>query len=248
MEKNISQQITQIHKKVEVSEQIESTIKEVQAILWFKKIIAFWGWWQASKLEFEDDTINQSIKEQSYKIKEKIIDAIMMRLRDYDVAILTWGTNWDIPEIATRLARKYNLPTIWVLPKRWEKDSLAQKNLLNVEVVVDSPYSESQYGDESSIYAKLADAMFVLGGWAWTLIEFAHIMKMNESLYKKQGYVKKIVPIHGIWWLSEVIHHIPWNDQIKELALPKTTIHNGKDAFELLKNELSLNDIKKEDY
>ncbi len=246
-ESNHLKNINETYRKVESLDTIESTINEVQAILWFKKIIAFSWWGQWIKLNFDDPIIEKKIKEQANIVKEKIVRDIISRLRDYDVAILTWWTKWDIPDIATKIAREYNLPTIWVLPKRWEQKS-NWKELLNIEIIVDSPYWESQFWDESSIFAKLSDWMFVIWWWAGTLIEFSHIMKMNESLKKYNWYVKKIVPINWIWWLSEVIHHIPWNDEIKKLSLPKTTIFNWEDAFEWLKNELSLNDILKESY
>lgn len=248
MEKISSKLLNETHRKVESTDLIESTIKEVQSILGFKKIIAFSGWWQFTKINFEDENIQKRVKELSNQIKEKIVRDIMLRLRDYDVAVLTWWTNWDIPEIATRIAREYNLPTIWVLPRRWEKDSLWKINLLNVEIVVDSSYSNSQYWDESSIFAKLSDGMFVIWWWAWTLVEFSHVMKINEALKKYSWYVKKIVPINGVWGLSEILHHIPWNDEIKELSLPKTTIYNWEDAFAWMKKELDLNDILKEKY
>jgi hypothetical protein len=247
MEKIILPPIKEIYRKVESSNLIESTIKEVQWILWFKKIIAFTGWWQQIKIIFEDTNIQEKIKEQSNQIKEKIVRDIISRLKNYDVAILTWWTNWDIPKIATKIAREYNLPTIWILPKRWEKDSLWKSNLLNIEIIINSEYWDSQYWDESAIFAKLSDWMFVIWWWAWTLIEFAHFMKINESLKKYNWYVKKIVPINWIWWLSEILHHIPWNDEIKELSLPKTTIYSWEEAFQWLKNELDLNNIIKKD-
>jgi len=247
MEKRNWISLENIHKIVNNPDQIEQTITEVRSMLWFKKIIAFWWWWNITKVSFNDNDIKLKIEDYSNQVKEKILNEIIWRLRDYDIAILTWWTIWDIPQIATKIARKYWLPTIWVLPKRWEKNSLWKNNLLNIEIIVDSLYSESYYWDESSIFAKLLDGMFVLWWWAWTLIEFSHVMKMNESL-SKNWYVKKVVPINWIWWLSEVIHHIPWNDEIKQLSLPKVPIYNWEDAFNWMKDELALNDILKETY
>lgn len=235
------------YKKVEKIDLIESSIKEIKDILGFKKIIAFSGWWQWVKLKLEDSEIENKIKDYSNQIKEKVIRDIISRLQDYDVAILTWWTNWDVPRIATDIAREYGIPTIWVLPKRWEKDSLG-KDKLNLEIIVDSFYKDSHYWDESPVFAKLADGMFVIWWWAGTLIEFAHVMKINEALKKYNKQIKKIVPVNWIPWVSDSMHYIPWNDEIKNITFPNFTINNWKEAFDWMKKELDLNDIFRETY
>ncbi len=241
----ISKNLKNIHRKVEKIDAVEDTIEEVRSILWFKKIIAFSWWWQGVKLNFEDEIISKKIKEYSDLSKRNIISEIMSRLRDYDIAIITWWTKWDIPKIATEIARDNNIPTIWIYPRRWEKYSV-WKELLNIEIVVDPFYWESHFWDESHLFSKLADAMFVLWWWAWTLIEFAHIMKMNEALKKYHWYVKKIVPISWIPWISDAVHYIPWNDDIKRLTFPNFTINSWKEAFEWMRKELDLDDIMKD--
>jgi hypothetical protein len=175
------------------------------------------------------------------------VDNIMKRLRDYNVAILTWWTNWDIPKIAASLARKYNLPTIWVLPKRWKKNSM-WKEFLNAEIVVPPIYWDSHYWDESSIFAKLSDWVFMIGWWAWTLVEFSHVMKINEALHKNNMKIKKIIPITWIPWVAEATNYIPWNQEIKNLTFPNKNITEPKEAFDILRKDLNLDDILKEEY
>ncbi len=248
MEKNNSNNRSNSHTKIESSANlIEESIKEIQSILWFKKIIAFTGGWQGIKLNFKDDNIQKRINEESTHTKEIIIRDIISRLKNYDVAILSWWTDFDIPKIATNIANEYNLPTIWVLPRRWEKYSMWNEKL-NIEIIVDSSYSESQYWDESSIFAKLSDWIIVIWWWSWTLIEFAHVMKINENLHRYNQALKKVIPIHWLGWLSEMLHHIPWNDEIKKLTLPKTTNYNWVEAFEWLKNELNLDEKLLDDF
>ncbi len=247
MTKLNNSKLLETHRKVENLTVLEETVKELQAILGFKKIIAFSGWWKWIKVNFSDEEISRRIAEYWQLAKEQIVRDIMSRLRDYDVAILTWWTKWDIPNIATKMAREYNIPTIWIYPRRWEKHSM-WKELLNLEVVVDSQYWESHFWDESSMFAKLADWVFVIWWWAWTLIEFAHVMKINEALKKYNWTIKKIVPIVWIPWVSETLHYIPWDDEVKDITFPNKTISDWKEAFEWLRKELELDDILKNTY
>ncbi len=234
--------VNSFHRKVTSLEKIEETIKEVQWVLGFQKIIAFSWWWQGLKID--DNNLSKELKKYSTSVKTRLIDNIMKRLKDYDVAILTWWTNWDIPRIATKIARKYNLPTIWVLPKRWEKNSLGKENL-NIEIIVNPIYGKSHYGDESSIFAKLADGIIVIGWWSGTLIEFSHAIKINEASLKNSENLKKIIPMEWISGVSDTLHYIPGNDEVKKKTFPWKRISKWKDAFEWLRQELNLDDILK---
>lgn len=239
--------VNNIHHKVEDLNILAETIDKLQSILWFKKIIAFSWWWKWIQIDLNNELLAMQISEYGQLVKETIVKDIILRLRDYDVAILTWGTKWDIPNIATKIARAHNIPTIWIFPRRWEKYSMG-KELLNLEIVVDSQYWESHFWDESSMFAKLADWVFVIWWWAWTLIEFAHVMKINESLKKYNWTIKKIVPIVWVPGVSETLHYIPGDNEIKNITFPNKTIHNGKEAFDRLRQELWLDDILKETY
>ena len=225
---------------------VKETIEKVKSILWFKKIVAFSWWWSGININ-DDINLKKNVDEYSDKIKYRIIETIMMRLKDYDVAILTWWTNWDIPNIASQLARKYELATIWVLPEKWRKNSL-WKEFLNAEIFIPPIYWDSHYWDESSVFAKLADGMFVIWGGSWTLVEFSHVMKINEKLFDVKSNLKKIVPIEWVPWVSDKLHFIPWKPEVKDITLPNKSISNPKEAFEWLRKELDLDDILREEY
>jgi len=225
---------------------VKKTIDRVQSILWFKKIIAF-SWWGSGVNISDNSDLKDNVDKYTTEIKHRIIEIIMMRLKDYDVAVLTWGTSWDIPQIATRLARKYNIPTIWVLPEKAKKNSL-WKELLNAEILIPPIYWDSHYWDESSVFAKLADWMFVIWGWSWTLVEFAHVMKINEKLEDIKQDVKIIIPIDWVPGVSDKLQYIPWKPKVKELTFPNKNITDPKEAFEILRKKLNLDDILKEEY
>jgi hypothetical protein len=234
------------HVKIEDTTKLTQEIRKMKETLWFKKILAFSWWWKWIKVDFEDKEISEKIEHYWQLVKEKVIKDIITRLKDYYVAILTWWTKWDVPNIATKIAKENNIPTIWIFPRRWEKYSMWDD--LNMEIVVDSQYGESHFWDESSLFAKLADWMFVIWWWAGTLIEFAHVMKINEALKKYWEDVKKIVPISWIPWVSDSLHYIPWDEDIKKITFPNTIISNWKDAFDWMLKELDMYDIQKETY
>jgi SLOG cluster4 family len=193
---------------------------------------------------FADSDFKKLTDDFSSRVKTVIIEDIMMRLRDYNVWILTGGTSWDVPKLATICAKKYGLPTIWVLPERWEKYSLGKD--LDTEMVVNSQYGKSQFGDESPILTKLADGAFVIGGWSGTLVEIAHMMKINEAHLKYDKPLKKIIPVSSVHWVSSMAHLLPWQMEAKQKTFPQREIHDGIEAFEALRSMMQLDDIMKE--
>ncbi len=226
-------------------------LSDMRKQLGFDKIIAFSGWWTSIAYQFEDDNLMHDVKQYSTMVKTKIIDEIISKLSDYNVAILTWWTNWDVPKIATTLARNYQLPTIGVMPEKAKAtNSLAKYNLLNLELSVPPMYGDSHYWDESSIFSKLADGMFVIWWWSWTLIEFGHAIKINEKLtsdnkkciandnHEGKRELKKIIPVLWIPGVSDLLLNIPWDKDTKNGTFPELVIDNAQEAFECMKNEV----------
>ena len=54
---------------------IEDTIKKVQNVLWFKKIIAFSWWWSGVKVESND--LQKKISSYSDELKYHYVDSIL---------------------------------------------------------------------------------------------------------------------------------------------------------------------------
>jgi len=228
-------------------EEIWNAVEKLKKEFGVELIIAFSGWgnWLNDYFWSENEDLKEKVSEFIDSKKREIIEWFIKRLRDYKVAILTGWTKWDVPKIAVEEANKYHIPTIWVLPERGKKYSLEEK--LNLEIIISPIYQESQFGDESSIFSKLADAIIVLWGWAGTLIEIAHVLKINEARLKYWERIKYIVPIAGIPWLSERLNYIPMSKEIRDLVFPKIEIRHVTHAFDWLRKKILLDDFLKDD-
>lgn len=238
---NYVHKLNEYHKKVTDYHEVQNAIKELQDVFRYDKIIAFSGSSTVIKADIQDNELSEQIKLYSEWVLKKIIYEIMRRLRDYKVAILTWWTKRWVPKIATEIAKELGFPTIWVYPTRWEKYSL-DDNLLNLQISVPSIYWESERWDESNVFAKIADAIVLLWWWAGTLIEYAHVMKMNEWLINNGKEPKKIAPVTWIQWVWDMLSYIPVNDEVKRKTLPQISLLNWEEVFERLKIHVDLED------
>src|SRR5207247_182413 len=102
---------------------------------------------------------------------------------DYRIALLCGGTKFGVPAAAAEYAKEAGIPTIGVYPTVGTKHALPGDRL-DLSICVPPAVGESDWGDESPVFAKLLDGVIVYGGGAGTLIEAAHILKCNESLIK----------------------------------------------------------------
>ncbi|MBR9691154.1 hypothetical protein GOV06_00035 [Candidatus Woesearchaeota archaeon] len=173
---------------------------------------------------------------------ERIIQDSMIYFKDCPVAILTGGTSWGIPKFATEVAKDYGLKTIGVMPARGEKYAL---NSLDLKLVVAPEYGQSEYGDESGVFAKLSDGVEIIGGSAGTAIEFYHVMKINSRIkdYQDKGTseeaFKVVAPIAGVGGFSDTIYSLEIARAIPE-AVPRDRLHFGGDAAKYILNKLGL--------
>ena len=216
-------------------------IKEFKKRLGIHKIIAFSG---GSNAELDgipkDDPLQAGYQKIRNEHEGRFLDECIGNLRDYQVAILTGGTKWGFTKVATEKAKEYNLKTIGVYPLVGKKHAL-DDSLLDLSLCVDPQYGDSQWGDESPIYAKLLDAVIVFGCGAGTLIECAHILKINERLIGKQD-LKYIVPITSSGGVASGLHFIWAKQEIRSACMPERRIDSGVDAAKFLKEKLNLYD------
>lgn len=174
---------------------------------------------------------------------EAIIRDALKKLSNFRIAILTGGTKGGIPEIASRLAREFDLPLIGILPVAGHKYSLPQE-CFALQITVEPSYCNSYWGDESALFAKLADAAIVIGGGSGTLVEVAHMMKINEKLCKNSVVRLPIfvVPVLGVSGVSEVINFLPFKERVRREVLPDKRIFSGLDAANFIIKRLHLYD------
>ncbi|MAF34227.1 hypothetical protein CMO91_00100 [Candidatus Woesearchaeota archaeon] len=173
-------------------------------------------------------------------VKDVISDS-MLELPDH-AAILTGGTPYGVPKIATEMARERGYTTIGVFPERGEEKAL--HDLLDFEILVRPHYGTSEYGDESEVFVKASNAMIVIGGSMGTAIEFSHAMKINDRRldpkYKDKQETPNpiwVAPLRGVGGFSQAAYELPLNDRMRE-ALPQEIISDGKQAGEWIECHL----------
>ncbi len=161
-------------------------------------------------------------------------------LKDFPVAVLTGGTNWGIPKYATLAAGERGIKTIGVMPEYAVRKGYSLGDKLDFEFVAKSRMRNSEFGDESEVFAKLADGMIVIGGFLGTAVEFYHVMKMNERKIKYGETPTYISPVKGFGGFSESILKICLPKRVKEECLPSELLENGADAVKFLTEKMKI--------
>jgi len=206
------------------------------------RIVAFSGGSDNRPDGIDDPDLEKSIIEALRQKEQHIIAQAVQRLQGYGIAILCGGTKWGVPNTAAQEARKVGLTTIGVYPFTGKKHALGPE-ILDLRICVEPELGTSRWGDESSIFAKLLDGVIVYGGSAGTLVEIAHILKMNESIIDKCGEPKFIVPISGSGGVADGLPFVWGKPRVKAVSIPTETITSGYRAAELLIERLNIADF-----
>ena len=167
---------------------------------------------------------------------ERVVNDSMLYFSKRPIAVLTGGTKWGIPKIASEIAKDYGMKTIGVMPERGEKYKLSS---LDYEMIVPPKYAGSEYGDESEVFVKMCDAIEMIGGNNGTGVEFFHAMKINERRMKEEQSPIYIVPVSGISGFADKIPRLPFLNGASE-ALPMDPIYEGGDAAKYIMNKLDM--------
>ena len=220
-----------------------------------KKIIGFSGGAASAPAEF-GKAIEAAIGEASTLFETAIVSEALNVLRPYrnSVAILTGGTSWGIPATATKLAKEAGFFTIGVIPACGEKYLLGPDQLdLRIKVDLRAEFASddqedsakfcSDWGDESAYFCKAIDGVIVFGGRAGTLVEVAHILKVNERRKKRNMEPKFIIPISASGGMAEILPYLPANPEIRGWCMPDRLISQGSVAARILEDKLNLHDL-----
>jgi predicted Rossmann-fold nucleotide-binding protein len=165
---------------------------------------------------------------------QSMISESVMRLAQYKVAILSGGTDWGVPRYAMQAAQRYKLPTIGVIPERGEKHTVGGIDKL---IVVPSRIGQSEWGDESEYFVKLADGIEMIAGGNGTAIEFFRTMKINEGRLRKGGQPIYVAPIKGVGGFSEGIYGMNLAGYVKD-SMPETQPTGAAEAVDFLVQKL----------
>jgi predicted Rossmann-fold nucleotide-binding protein len=174
--------------------------------------------------------------------KESIISPIVEEcielLSPYKVAIASGGTMFSVQKKAIDCALAAELPTIGVMPERGIKYQNPEVGLI---LPVPPSYPPSHWGDDSEVFAKISNAVVVLGGGFGTLVEIAHILKVNEDRFRHPEEGKPIVfcPIANLGGASDIVEYLIFKDALRQ-CLPEEKISTGKDAAQFIIDRLEL--------
>lgn len=166
-----------------------------------------------------------------------IVDVCISELSSSPIALLCGGNNGTVPESVIDCANKYDLPCIGIMPVRGKK--YADKRT-DISLFVAPRFGESEWGDESEVFAKLADGMIVIGGKYGTLIEVAHAINISKSRLRHSG--SKPIYVAPIVYQDEVSTKICELrfDAFISTILPDTPFTEAIDASAFLKKKLDL--------
>ncbi len=190
----------------------------------------------------QDDPLQAQFAAVQEERERRLVDEALDVLKHYRVAILTGGTIYGFPLTATGVARQKGFKTIGVFPKTaHDKGQVIAE--LDLALCVHPSICHSAWGDESSVFAKLLDVVIVCGGGAGTLIEVAHLLKMNEGLKKYQKPLKLIVPVHGTGGVADGLPFVWGKQEIKAACMPHHAIPTGNAAGRFIQESVDLHTI-----
>lgn len=155
------------------------------------------------------------------------------------IAIQTGGTHFDIQKYAAQRATDLGMPLIGIYPAKGAKYLL--KNL-DFAIQVEPRYGESEWGDDTEVFAKLPHGVELIGGSLGTLIEFAHIMKINDGRIKQGNSPVYIAPVKldGARLVANVAYDFPLKQGLRELMPQSPITEDGRTAAEFLVDKLGL--------
>lgn len=167
---------------------------------------------------------------------DSVVRELIRGLAGYPIAVGCGGTKGGVPELVAKYGHEYKVRVIGVMPDR---GSHKAADGLSLRVVVPPQQgAESCWGDESPVWAGMADAVCFVGGSAGSLVEFALLAKRNEMRLDRQQAPVHITSIHGTGGLADEIHRLPMPSSVRRLALPAIPLRSGTAVAEYLINSL----------
>lgn len=206
-----------------------------------RRIVAFSG---GADSGLGEDTPTEVATFLEERMRREIGQAVRF-LRGYNIAVLTGGTSFGVPAVAAQVAKEAGLATIGVFPLVGSPKALPG-DVVDLRICVEPRYGESCWGDESPIFAKLLDGVIVYGGNAGTLVEAAHLLKINEARLKKRLAPKYIVPVTGSGGTADTLPFFPAKIGVRSASMPGTSVTTAREAARVLAQKLNLDDFVKD--
>ena len=158
-------------------------------------------------------------------------------------AVQTGGTQGGVPEIATKIAREYNLPTIGVLPEATMAYALEQPADLLIQTP-DLLFGRTSFGSETPTFINMLDGLVVLGGGYGTRMEVSTVLRINKSRADARrrnpiGATPPIYacPISGTGRTADELATLSLYEDVGD-CLPETPVTNGAEASAYIGSKL----------
>jgi len=163
---------------------------------------------------------------------KKVIEQSMKVYQGHPIAILTGGTDWNLPGDTTTIAKDHRLPVIGVLPETGEK---YKAKGLDLELVIPPLYAQSEWCDESQLFAKMSDGIELIGGGPGAGVEIFQAMKISlDRVYDGKTPIF-IAPITGFGGIEEVVYKSPF---VNSKFMPEKPFEDGTAAANYLLENL----------
>jgi hypothetical protein len=172
---------------------------------------------------------------------EQVVEDSFQTWQEYKgrIAIQTGGTDFDIQKYAAERAKRLHIPVIGVFPARGKKYEIKD---LDFAIEVSPRCGESEWGDDTEVFAKIAQGVEMIGGSLGTLIELGHLMKINDSKIRNLIDPVYIAPVvfQGARTTADVAYDFPFKQE-QRVCLPSVQIvENGREAARFLVERLKI--------
>lgn len=185
----------------------------------------------------EEEAQNLVDQASSHMVRS-VVEAVLKPLRGFRIAVQTGGTKWGVPKVATTVAKELGFTTIGIYPHAaiCGKDRTLSADLLDLSICVHSSIGDSRWGNESPLFAHCLDGAIIIGGGAGTMVEVAHLLKINEA--RDMTLKKMIIPIIGTGGTADQVPSFPGKPQVMSTCLPSRPITGGAEASRFLRREV----------
>ena len=151
------------------SKKTDNIFKKIGLINKRKLIVGFYG-----QLYLPSDETIKEVK----KLIHKVLDSYKKEA----ILVLSSGSGMGVGGLANSLAKEKNIATIGIIPE-------PMKDIINPH---DFSYLISEgtdWGDQSSLFGEIPDAIIFLGGGFWSYLEYTEAKKRNKPIffYKFKG-------------------------------------------------------------
>lgn len=157
-----------------------------------------------------------------------LIETVIAGLKGRPIAILCGGTKGGVPTYAATAAKEAGLRVIGIYPSRGREYVLGPE-FLDYTIEVGPIGDISYWGDESLLFSTLPNAVMVVGGRTGTLIEIAHILRVNQTRVKN-GDPIKIIPVGGTLGVADMIRSLPMDERVRAHAIPDRVISTADEV------------------